>query len=72
MDYDNDGILDFISGSYDPGDIYLSRGLGKGKYGAVTVLRDEKGTPIVHHPKQLIEYERIRKDPEADPDQSIR
>jgi len=28
VDYDDDGILDFISGSYDPGDIYLFRGLG--------------------------------------------
>ena len=32
MDFDADGILDMISGSYDPGDLYLFRGLGKGKY----------------------------------------
>lgn len=26
MDFDNDGVQDFISGSYDPGDIWLFRG----------------------------------------------
>ncbi len=61
MDYDGDGILDMISGSYDPGDIYLFRGLGKGKYAARELLRDEKGVPIVHHPKQLAEYHAIQK-----------
>lgn len=62
MDYDDDGILDFISGSYDPGDVYLFRGLGGGKYAAVEVLEDRAGVPIVHHPKQLVAY---GEDPES-------
>ena len=62
MDYDNDGILDFISGSYDPGDTYLFRGLGDGRYAAVEKIVDKAGVPIVHHPEQLVEYERLRKE----------
>ncbi len=56
MDYDADGILDFISGSYDPGDVYLFRGQGQGKYAAVEKLLDEAGVPIAHHPKELAEF----------------
>ena len=41
MDFNADGILDFVSGSYDPGDLYFFRGLGKGKYAAVEKLRDK-------------------------------
>ena len=40
MDYDGDGITDFVSGSYDPGDVYLFRGLGEGEYAAVELLKD--------------------------------
>ena len=61
MDYDGDGILDMISGSYDPGDIYLFRGLGKGKYAERELLRDVNGVPLVHHPKQLAEYHAIQR-----------
>ena len=43
MDYDNDGILDFISGSYDPGDLYLFRGEGKGKLQAGS---EDAKTPV--------------------------
>lgn len=53
MDYDDDGTLDIVSGSYDPGDLYLFRGLGQGKYAAVLPLKDETGTPLVHHPEEL-------------------
>lgn len=53
MDYDNDGIQDIISGSYDPGDIYIMRGLGDGEYAAVESITDQDGTPLVHHPKEL-------------------
>lgn len=56
MDYDDDGILDMISGSYDPGDLYLFRGLGKGKYAARVTLKDEQGVPLVTHPKRLAAY----------------
>ncbi len=61
MDYDADGILDFISGSYDPGDLYLFRGLGKGEYAKRELLRDENGVPLVHHPKDLVIYHKLKK-----------
>lgn len=57
MDYDNDGIMDFISGSYDPGDVYLFRGLGDGKYAAVEKILDQNGLPLVHHPKEYAAWE---------------
>ena len=60
MDYDGDGILDVISGCYDPGDIFLSRGLGKGKYGPFEPIRDKKGTGLVHHPEEYRRYESER------------
>ena len=62
MDFDGDGILDMISGSYDPGDLYLFRGLGKGKFAARKLLRDEKGVPLVHHPKELVKYHAMRRE----------
>ena len=71
MDYDADGTLDFISGSYDPGDLYFFRGLGGGKYAKVIKILDENGTPLVHHPEELEKYERMRKDPDSDDDEEI-
>lgn len=71
MDFDDDGILDFISGSYDPGDLYLFRGLGDGRYAAVELLRDADGVPLVHHPEQLKEYQRLSGQKDADDDKSI-
>lgn len=62
MDYDNDGILDFISGSYDPGDVYLFRGLGKGKYGKQEALVDENDVPLVHHPVEMAKFNEFKKD----------
>ena len=53
MDYDNDGIKDIISGSYDPGDVYLIRGLGNGEYAAVESITDQDGTSLVHHPTEF-------------------
>jgi hypothetical protein len=49
VDYDDDGILDMISGCYDPGFVYLFRGLGKGKYAKIETIRDKKGDPVTHH-----------------------
>ena len=57
MDYDDDGIEDFISGSYDPGDVYLFRGLGDGEYAAGESLVDEDDVPLVHHPAELAKYQ---------------
>lgn len=45
-----------MSGSYDPGDIYLSRGLGKGKYAEIKGLLDEAKVPLVHHPVELVAF----------------
>ncbi|MBK9385981.1 MAG: VCBS repeat-containing protein [Planctomycetes bacterium] len=56
MDYDADGILDMVSGSYDPGDLYLFRGLGKGLYAKRATLFDEAHVPLVHHPQELAKY----------------
>lgn len=71
MDFDHDGINDLISGSYDPGDLYLFRGLGGGEFAAVTVLKDEADVPLVHHPAELARYEAVKNDEDADPEKSI-
>lgn len=71
MDYDNDGILDFISGSYDPGDLYLFRGLGKGEYAKLQKILDKSGTPVVHHPKELLKYEKRKDEPNVDQQELI-
>lgn len=52
MDLDGDGILDLISGSYEPGALYLFRGRGKGKFAAREVIKDKSGRPILAHPNQ--------------------
>jgi hypothetical protein len=52
VDFDGDGILDLVSGSYDPGEIYLFRGLGKGKFASREVIRDKSGKPILKVPDQ--------------------
>ena len=72
MDYDADGTLDLISGSYDPGDLYLFRGLGDGEYAARENLLDTAGQPVVHHPEEFAKWQRLQGDPEADRDVTIR
>ncbi len=52
MDFDGDGKLDLVSGSYDPGELYLFRGLGKGKFAARETIRDKSGRPILKAPNQ--------------------
>lgn len=61
MDHDGDGTLDIVSGSYDPGDIWLFRGLGKGRYAKGEVLVDQSGLALVHHPRELQRYLAARK-----------
>ena len=50
VDFDRDGTLDMISGSYDPGECYLFRGLGKGQYAARETIVDTSGKPILRKP----------------------
>ncbi len=45
MDFDADGKKDIISGSW-PGQLYLFRGLGKGKFAKSTLIKDKSGEPI--------------------------
>jgi hypothetical protein len=52
VDFDGDGKLDLVSGSYDPGELYLFRGLGQGKFAAREVIRDRSGKPILKVPNQ--------------------
>jgi hypothetical protein len=52
VDFDGDGKLDLISGSYDPGELYLFRGLGNGKFAAREVIKDKSGKPILRVPNQ--------------------
>jgi hypothetical protein len=52
VDFDGDGKLDLISGSYDPGELYLFRGQGGGKFAAREVIRDKSGKPILKVPNQ--------------------
>ncbi len=52
MDFDADGTLDLVSGSYDPGELYLFRGLGRGAFAAREVIQDKTGRPILKVPDQ--------------------
>jgi hypothetical protein len=52
VDFDGDGHLDLVSGSYDPGELYLFRGEGKGKFAAREVIKDKSDKPILKVPDQ--------------------
>ncbi|QDV39241.1 FG-GAP repeat domain-containing protein [Tautonia plasticadhaerens] len=52
MDFDADGTLDLISGSYDPGELYLFRGRGEGDFDPPEVIKDRDGRPILKVPDQ--------------------
>lgn len=52
MDFDGDEILDLVSGSYDPGELYLFRGAGLGNFAAREVIVDQSGKPILKVPNQ--------------------
>ena len=57
VDFDDDGILDLISGSYDPGTFHLFRGLGLGQYAAVETILDKSGKPVLTKPDQQQTFE---------------
>lgn len=52
MDFDADGRLDLVSGSYDPGDLHLFRGTGPGEFAPPEVIKDQAGRPILEVPDQ--------------------
>jgi hypothetical protein len=56
-DLDGDGLLDLISGSYDPGACYLFRGLGNGIFAARKTMVDKGGNVILRKPDQQQVYE---------------
>ncbi len=72
MDYDHDGDLDLLSGSYDPGNIFLFRGNGNGKYAAGEEIVDQSGLALVHHPVEYAEYEKRKNDANADQEELLR
>jgi hypothetical protein len=45
VDFDGDGKNDLLSGSY-PGELYLFKGLGEGKFAPAEQLKDSTGKPI--------------------------
>ncbi len=57
MDFNNDGHLDLISGSYDPGEVYLFRGIGDNRFSARQTLVDKNGKPILVKPNQQQAFE---------------
>jgi hypothetical protein len=52
VDFDGDGHLDLVSGSYDPGELYLFRGQGQGEFAARETINDKSGKPILKVPDQ--------------------
>jgi hypothetical protein len=57
VDYDGDGNFDMISGSYDPGECYLFRGLGDGEFAARETIVSADGKPVLRVPDQRQSYE---------------
>ena len=50
VDFDADGKLDLVSGSYDPGECYLFRGMGDGKFNSRETIFDKSGKPVLRRP----------------------
>jgi hypothetical protein len=46
VDFDGDGHPDILSGSYSPGDLYLFRGEGKGKFKPSEIIKGKDGNPV--------------------------
>ena len=56
-DFNGDGKADLLSGSYDPGECYLFRGLGEGKFVSRETIVDKTGKPVLRHPDQKQEVQ---------------
>jgi hypothetical protein len=52
VDFDADGTLDLVSGSYDPGELYLFRGRGRGAFAPSEVIKDKSDRPVLKVPDQ--------------------
>jgi hypothetical protein len=52
VDYDGDGNVDLLSGSYDPGQCYLFRGTAPGDFAARETVVDAAGQPVLRVPDQ--------------------
>ncbi len=57
VDFDGDGRLDLISGSYDPGACYLFLGLGHGQFAARETLLDKHNKLLLREPNQQQVYQ---------------
>jgi hypothetical protein len=56
-DFNGDGRLDLLSGSYDPGACYLFRGTGRGRFGPRETLVDKHNKPLLRVPNQKQAYQ---------------
>jgi hypothetical protein len=50
VDFDGDGIADLLSGSYDPGELYWFKGLGRGQFGERRTICGRDGRPVKLEP----------------------
>lgn len=46
MDFDGDGLIDVLSGSYSPGDLFLFKNRGDGKFSAGETIKDIDDYPL--------------------------
>jgi hypothetical protein len=57
VDFFGRGKLDLLSGSYDPGECYLFRAAGAGKFAERETINDKNGKPILRRPDQRQKFE---------------
>lgn len=46
MDFDGDGLVDIISGSYSPGDLYLFQRQADGTFAEGTIIKNDQDKPV--------------------------
>jgi hypothetical protein len=52
VDFDHDGVLDFLANSYDPGHCYFFRGVGDGTFEKPVEIVDKNNVPVRSAPEQ--------------------